>query len=98
MANNRLYLKCNLCGERFYMAKYYPSSGWYTNLSDMTTEEEGVLAWYNDLQEFFDEHSPYVARGLDGRFTLARGAPNVLHGDPNNEEINFGRTLSLEYE
>ena len=28
MANNRLLLKCIICGEEKVIAKYYPSTGW----------------------------------------------------------------------
>jgi hypothetical protein len=36
MANNRVYLRCTECPDeaqmpRFYLAKYYPSTGWYTH-------------------------------------------------------------------
>lgn len=35
MANNRLYLVCKRCeGDRFAFAKYFPSSGYYTNRTD----------------------------------------------------------------
>lgn len=30
MANNRMYLRCVGCGAEFCLAKYYPSSGWFT--------------------------------------------------------------------
>lgn len=30
MANNRMYLKNTRTGEAVYIAKYYPSTGWYT--------------------------------------------------------------------
>jgi len=29
MANNRMYIKCDKCGDKKTIAKYYPSSGWY---------------------------------------------------------------------
>jgi len=30
MANNRMWIKCNHCGEHVLLAKYYPATGWYT--------------------------------------------------------------------
>lgn len=45
MANNRLYLKCKICGKAQAFAKYYPveeGAGWYLN--------------QNNLDDFFDEH------------------------------------------
>lgn len=29
MANNRIWLRCGLCGGRICAFKYYPSDGWY---------------------------------------------------------------------
>lgn len=29
MANTRMYLKNTRTGDRIYLAKYYPSTGWY---------------------------------------------------------------------
>ena len=30
MANNRMYLRNKRTGDEIYIAKYYPSTGWYT--------------------------------------------------------------------
>jgi hypothetical protein len=29
VANNRVYIECTACGASCYLAKYYPSTGWY---------------------------------------------------------------------
>lgn len=67
MANNRAYLRCKLCPDeaqepRFYLAKYYPSTGWYTQTRaaddldprsiQMRTKEEFTL----ELDRWFDRH------------------------------------------
>ena len=31
MANNRMYIKCKKDGAVFFLAKYYPTSGYYTD-------------------------------------------------------------------
>lgn len=53
MANNRLCLECRKCNVEFNLAKYYPSTGWYTNVTD----EKEAMKWFHDYQEFLDEHS-----------------------------------------
>lgn len=35
MANNRLYLKCKRTGEKVFLAKYYPSTGWYVSNDEL---------------------------------------------------------------
>lgn len=44
MANNRMYLKNTRTGKRIYLAKYYPSTGWYP-----------VIDSKEDLEFKFDE-------------------------------------------
>jgi hypothetical protein len=52
MANNRVYIVCKKClmeqngDHSLYLAKYYPSQGWYSN----GPKEE-------KLEKFFEEHS-----------------------------------------
>lgn len=46
MANNRMYLKSKLTGEKVLLAKYFPSQGWssFENLNErMDKVFEGVL-------------------------------------------------------
>lgn len=53
MANNRMFLKCKLCGERFMIGKYYPVS-W---------------AWPIDIDrynEFLDKHDQHNAIEYQG--------------------------------
>ncbi len=50
MANNRMYLACTKCdGEAFYLAKYYPSTGWYTNRRDSDPDMADDLETWLDL-------------------------------------------------
>lgn len=60
MANNRMYLACLKCLEEedtkwedcvFYMAKYYPSTGWYINQEKL------------DLESFYDRHNHETLAG-----------------------------------
>jgi len=64
MANNRMYLKCTTCGERFYLAKYYPNTAWYWpallhGLDPLDAEGTRLLAcesYTHKLDNFFEEH------------------------------------------
>ncbi len=51
MANNRMFLRCSECDEQFFVAKYYPSQGWYLNRSDEQLQEFGP-----DLDRWLDLH------------------------------------------
>jgi hypothetical protein len=68
VANNRAYLRCKLCldeaqAPRFYLAKYYPSTGWYTQTRaaddldscsvGLRTREQFTL----ELDKWFDQHT-----------------------------------------
>lgn len=33
MANNRMFIECDICKEKFFLMKYYPSSGWYISFT-----------------------------------------------------------------
>lgn len=48
MANNRLYLKSKRTGKTFYLAKFYPSTGWYV-------KDEATFG--KEFGEFLHEHS-----------------------------------------
>jgi hypothetical protein len=40
VANNRLFLKNPKTGERVLLAKYYPSTGWYTVIHNTTAQKQ----------------------------------------------------------
>jgi hypothetical protein len=87
-----MYLKCDLCGERIYLAKYYPSSGWY-----LSPPKDGK-EWDVKFNEFLDKHSPYVRRGADGEYAEPGKGKNSKHGEPNYDQKMYGSTFTLEYE
>jgi hypothetical protein len=62
MANNRMYMKCNSCGETFFLAK---SMG------------EGFYTWsfnVNDFNKFLEKHA-YCYGGDEGDFSLEYEEP-----------------------
>ena len=99
MANNRMYLRCILCDARFYVAKYYPRTGWYTNISERT--EDAVMYWYFDLQLYLERHSPCTKRDENGNISF-RGKL-FPHADLDAEQlqnldVTMGETFTLGYE
>ncbi len=101
VANNQMYLRCLLCSERLYLAKYYPSTGWYLNckqIGDTTSparELNTYPEWLELLVDFLEKHSPYVRRGESGKYD-PKGV-NTPHGDPTGA-ISMGEVFRLEYE
>ena len=37
-----MYIKCKQCGKEFYLAKYYPSTGWFTH---QNIEKDKLNEW-----------------------------------------------------
>jgi hypothetical protein len=84
-----MYLKCSLCEEELYLAKYYPSSGWYP--------QKAPLDLGDSLTEFLSKHSPCMKRNAEGEYDP--DAPNVAHGKPDHMEHNiWGKVFTLRYE
>ena len=57
MANNRIFLVCK-CGEKFLLAKYLPSTGWYAppGYKGQYPPDEGPDTYSDRLNDFFDQH------------------------------------------
>jgi len=85
MANNRMYLKCSLCGDKFYLGKYFISTGWYQG-----------RAGSHGFGKFLDAHSPFPRRGGDGKYSAL--AEHVPHGNPTHDQKLGGKTFELVYE
>lgn len=103
-----MYLKCTLCGERFYLAKYYPSTGWYTNvgagdatMADMTDAQRAAI-WFKEFAAFLDQHSPSVRRDELGHYAEPGNGQHVRHGAwaPSRQFdiVHLGKVFGLEYE
>jgi len=45
MANNRMFMVCSLCKDKYVIAKYYPSTGYYAKHDTNET-----------LDDFFEVH------------------------------------------
>lgn len=50
MANNRMSIKCNVCGKEKVIAKYYPSTGWcfFCLLEDNPASPKAFNEWMKE--------------------------------------------------
>lgn len=63
MANNRIGIVCNICGNQEHgFGKYYPSTGWY-----------GDDNWLRGIFEFMNNHSHDEECSMDGPTHFALG-------------------------
>ena len=76
MANNRMYLYCERCGEDedtpaeaclFFLAKYYPSQGWYTR-STSGPFDDALNAWL-DTHQHGDMFGEFIRLLYEGQFS-----------------------------
>ena len=87
MANNRMYLVNRKTGAKIYLAKYYPSTGWY-----------GAEDLGKRMNETFDESdfghlAPDVRAAQKAQESFG---PPYANYDP--EYLFFGDQWELEYE
>lgn len=72
MANNLLYLYCSKCNNYLGLAKYYPSTGWYTpihaslKVPSIAELKAGSIEWFCKFQDWLDKHSHNHKRDMDG--------------------------------
>lgn len=62
MADNRIYLKCNICGKKLYLGKSFLDGFYYENYDKKTLEEK--------LNEFYDKHTYCNKSYSDGDFDI----------------------------
>lgn len=60
MANNRIYIRCNVCGEALYLGKHFRQGFYWENYA----AEEVHLE--DELNEFFDEHKYCAEKPRNG--------------------------------
>ena len=58
MANNRIYLRCKACGEKFYLGKRYCDGYWWERYGDKDPLDR-------QLNDFYDRHIYCNGYGLD---------------------------------
>ena len=56
MANNRMYIKCDMCGDEKHIAKYYPSTGWNLFITENHEPVYDGTSINDSLNKFFEEH------------------------------------------
>lgn len=77
MANNRLYIKCNVCGETLFIGKSFGGGFYYHNYGD----DPRSLA--EKLNDFYDRHaycSVGDTWGDEGSFSLEYEEPPRISG------------------
>lgn len=84
MANNRMFLVHKERGQRIYLAKYYPSTGWLARDDIQKTMEEA----------FFQEAFGHVTEEK----LHARSIPMSVDGRPHALGGMFGSGWALEFD
>ncbi len=79
MANNRMYLRNKRTGYVVYLAKYYPSTGWYTVADDL----EGVINEAFRVADFghLSPQDQAICKSKFGFGPPYSAAENVMLGD-----------------
>lgn len=85
MANNRMYLKNTRTGQKVYLAKYYPSTGWYV-VAEESLNDRLALA--------FDE-ADFGYLGPEER-AAKRAQPKF--GPPYSAGGMYGAEWAIEFE
>lgn len=64
MANNRLYIRCKGCNEVFFLAKYFPTPGWFIPLrmegeipTPISGHKDTPTERVNQLESFLNGHN-----------------------------------------
>ena len=83
MANNRLALVNTRTGEQFLLAKYYPSTGWFSR--EPETLGERLNAWF-DKQDFGHLNDEQRA---ENAAVPGLGVPHVSSGGMYGEEYEL---------
>ena len=59
MANDRLYLYCNICEERLLLYKYYPANG-YVPPETLATMDEWLDTHAHECNKWAGDLNPYL--------------------------------------
>ena len=85
MASNRMYLRCtcDYCEEKnkeFYLAKYYPDSGWYHNSDELV----------RNFYKYMDKHKHKSIRGDYFKLIYESDPGEYAGGKIKNEDDDEG--------
>ena len=79
MANNRMYIQCKECAEAFFLAKYYPNTGYYTSASYYS---EDFIKLFND---WLDKHRHNNDQTIFGKWQYELSY-EIIGNDSNPKE------------
>lgn len=68
MANNRIYLKCNICGKTLFLGKSFLQGYYYVNYDQL--KDPGAPSLEDKLNNFYDEHVYCGDSSSDGDFSI----------------------------
>ena len=74
MANNRIYLKCNVCGEMLYLGKSFAMGYYWENYGKLNGDPNSPPL-EDRLNEFFDKHTYCNNEGNDGDYSIEYESP-----------------------
>ena len=74
MANNRIYLKCNVCGEMLYLGKSFAMGYYWENYGKLNGDPNSPPL-EDRLNEFFEKHTYCNNEGNDGDYSIEYESP-----------------------
>ena len=83
MANNRLYIRCKVCGKRYFVGKHY-NDGWYTDKTYDDYFNKKAVDFFNDI---FNEHYECFHKVVDGEH-LEMVTENALYERENELKLD----------
>ena len=62
MANNRIFIRCNVCGEKLFLGKSFLNGFYYENYDNSTLEDK--------INNFYNKHTYCNDNDSDGDFDI----------------------------
>ena len=89
MANNRIYLKCNICGDVLYLGKSFAMGYYWENYGKINGDPNSP-SLEDRLNKFFDEHTYCKNEGNDGDYSIE-------YEDPIRDYVDVVRCGRCQY-
>ena len=77
MANNRIFIKCNICGEKLFLGKSFYDGFYYENYNDVPLEDS--------LNDFYNKHTFCNSDLSEGDFSIEYETPINKNKENKNE-------------
>ena len=76
MANNRIYLKCNVCGDTLFLGKSFLNGYYWTDYGALNGKDPYPLQ--ERLNRFYDDHTYCRDSHIDGDFSIEYEIPEAF--------------------